>query len=221
MFLMRRTRYSFDSFLLAWHECVHEQGGWSEKPAVPPEPTRPHGGMSGALNELVLGADVAGEALVITDHDASIGEVFEREEPTLLAMPVDPADRVADPGPLLRILEVKRGALPAATGLVEEGRCCAFTASHQWQWENVRAASAPPPAPVLIQILVVCRLTPAVGAGRTEPGRRQADAAAVLDARTRAAEHLAPVVPLRVLSPQRAAGTDPDRLDHMLSGSRS
>jgi len=125
----------------------------------------------------------------------------------------------------LEVLRVKPGALPGATALVQARRSGAFTASHQRYWDAVRATRGDAAGTrALIEILLAHRSMPTpvliAAMDRAVAGQVLDPAAVIIDARTHAADHLAPVVPIGALSRYDRPAPTLTAYDQLLNGSR-
>lgn len=124
----------------------------------------------------------------------------------------------------LEVLKIKPGAMPGATALVQARRSGAFTASHQRYWDVVRRSKGDAAGTrALVEMLLAQRSLPAaVMAAAMDRAVTSAvldPAAVIIDARTHAADHLAPVVPIGALTRYDRLPPRLDPYDQLLTGS--
>ena len=124
----------------------------------------------------------------------------------------------------LEVLQIKPGALPGATALVQAKHAGVFTASHQRYWDAARAARGDSAGTrALVEILLAHRSLPAealtsamdraVTAGLIDPQ------AVIIDARRAAEEHIAPVIPIGALARYDRPTPALSAYDDLLTGS--
>ena len=124
----------------------------------------------------------------------------------------------------LEVLKSKPGAMPGATALVQARRSGAFTTSHQRYWDAVRRTKGDAAGTrALVEMLLAQRSLPTAvltaAMDRAVTSAVLDPAAVIIDARTHAAGHVAPVVPIGALTRYDRPAPRLDAYDQLLTGS--